>query len=638
MSWNGSSDSPRGPWGGGRGGRPNLSGTGTGYNGSSFNATNFDDIDARNRSRGPGWWNDDRDGWSPYASSDVTYVIATCYLSFLCFVAMIMCFKTLTRLRVIAAMLTVLGLSIAVVGYFRASNKVLPNVYWAWNFLAEALAVIALAIAIVSVGSGFYPLSSGRNIYARMSFAVIGIYTFVSFGTFAVYVYQKVVRYPISAAEVLQLRIDIVNAGLFDEYGLNRAIYHARKFGKLYALDPLVYGVADYTKLSVTEQTFYMRPSLGFYLGHQLCMVSACAWVCLYLFIPLIKAHRHGPAGRPVDSDMMAIGVWYLTCLISLAIAYLILNVVYCFDNELLYKPQIQALDLCLRITIGPIFFLPAPKMLIRFYRNHFKKFRGNSANKSGSNGRWGSRWHKGALSGGNGGSGSGSSNTDSRTRYDSTHQPVAGSSGHGDGEGSFSQNNHAMSRLGGGNGGSGSGGSDDNSTTACGSFDTGTGNHYRFGTTSPPPPPPAAHKHLKLSRSRDRGLSVESSRVLTKDFECDSSIFCPSDADTNHHRDSYHQDYNSGGMIMLDHRKDLALDSLASSTREKKKTSMGLGLSTGTTTYGGFDHPKKPPKLALSLQDQQFLQSPPTRAKLSRADSADSPSRTEFPRSPILA
>ncbi|KAF9120715.1 hypothetical protein BGX30_002998 [Mortierella sp. GBA39] len=621
------------------------------------NWTHYDDDDGDSYKNRPGWWNTDRDGNSAYADSMVTYVIATCYLSFLCFVAVIMCCKNMTRLRVIAAFATFAGLSIAVVGYLRANNTVLPNIYWAWNFLAESLGVIALAIAIVSVGSGFYPITGGRGIYARMSFVVIFLYALVSVGTFVIYVHQRVVKHFISPDQVKQLRIDIVEKEVLTQSRLDRVI-NSDVLAGLIPNNTDIYGAASYDQLSMPEQTYYMRPTPALYLGHQVFMLLTCTWVCMYLFIPLVRNHRHGPAGRSVDSDMMAIGVWYLTCLLSLAAAYAILNLVYVFENELIYKPQIQALDLCLRITIGPIFFLPAPKMLIRFYRNHFKKFRSSSANKTSSSDRWTSRWRKGGNRGNGGdGNGSGSSNTESRTRHDSSNQ-VGSTGGSGGG-----QNQHALSRL-----DRGSGGGIDDVIAASDLFDAGTGNHYRYNgngkgsdtkismptTTSPPPP---AHKGLKLARSRDRGLSVESSRVLVRDLECNSSLFYPSDQETVGNRpDSFYNAdyYGSGGMIMLDHRKDLTLDSLSpgpgpspmgglSSSGHRHHTSNssnGSGASGNgaesrekTSTYG-FDHPK-PPKLALSPQQQQFLQSAP-RSKLNRADSADSPVRMDFPRSPI--
>lgn len=300
-------------------GRNLTGGDARGSSGRPWGNWSHEDKDDVDGYRGKaGWWNNDRDGTSAYADSMVTYVVATCYLSFLCFVALIMCFKNMTRLRVIAAIVTFLGLSIAVVGYLRANNTVLPNIYWAWNYLAESLAVIALAIAIVSVGSGFYPMTGGRSIYARMSFIVIFLYACVSLCTFILYVQQRVVKHYIPAEEVQQLRVDIVKANVFSESRLERLIQKDIRKGVV-PNNTNVTGAADYMQLSLPEQTFYMRPHLIFYLGHQLFMLLTCVWVCMYLFIPLVRNHRHGPAGRSVDSDMMAIGVWYLTCLMSLA-------------------------------------------------------------------------------------------------------------------------------------------------------------------------------------------------------------------------------------------------------------------------------------------------------------------------------
>ncbi|KAG0309649.1 hypothetical protein BGZ97_013007 [Linnemannia gamsii] len=65
---------------------------------------------------------------------------------------------------------------------------------------------------------------------------------------------------------------------------------------------------------------------------------------------------------------------------------YGLLNLTYCFRNELIFVPQMQALDLCTRITICPIFFLPAPKFLVRFYRDHFQMLKTQTTN-SGTGG-----------------------------------------------------------------------------------------------------------------------------------------------------------------------------------------------------------------------------------------------------------
>ncbi|KAF9288007.1 hypothetical protein BGZ88_008363 [Linnemannia elongata] len=226
--------------------------------------------------------------WRGAIKAELSYIMATTYIAIMCFLAIVMCIRMRTRLRIISLFVTFLGLAIATVGYLKARYIVHHNVFWAWNFTGEGLAVVVLTYSI----------------------------------------------------------------------------------------------------------EYYMRPSTEYYLFHQVIMFFTCVWACMYLFIPLVRHHRHGPVGRAVDSDMMAVGVWYMSSLLSLAFAYSLINFACCIWHELIFVPQIQALDLCIRVTIGPIFFIPAPRFLIRFYRKHFQKFRGSAGtrNDTSAAGRtWGS-------------------------------------------------------------------------------------------------------------------------------------------------------------------------------------------------------------------------------------------------------
>ncbi|KAF9114175.1 hypothetical protein BGW39_003431 [Mortierella sp. 14UC] len=77
----------------------------------------------------------------------------------------------------------------------------------------------------------------------------------------------------------------------------------------------------------------------------------------------------------------MAVAVWYMSTLLALAFVYGLQNFTYCFRDELMFVPQMQALDLCTRITFCPIFFLPAPKFLVRFYRDHLQMLKTHTTN-----------------------------------------------------------------------------------------------------------------------------------------------------------------------------------------------------------------------------------------------------------------
>ncbi|KAG0056394.1 hypothetical protein BGZ90_005544, partial [Linnemannia elongata] len=78
---------------------------------------------------------------------------------------------------------------------------------------------------------------------------------------------------------------------------------------------------------------------------------------------------------RPViGSDMTAVGIWYLSCLSILVSVYMALTIWSCFQVEpkTLYQPWISAVDVCLRGTIGIVFSLPAPKFIIQFARRYY--------------------------------------------------------------------------------------------------------------------------------------------------------------------------------------------------------------------------------------------------------------------------
>ncbi|KAH7055072.1 hypothetical protein BKA57DRAFT_501604 [Linnemannia elongata] len=313
------------------------------------------------------WWyptlSKDMLPWRGAIKAELSYIMATTYIAIMCFLAIVMCIRMRTRLRIISLFVTFLGLAIATVGYLKARYIVHHNVFWAWNFTGEGLAVVVLTYSIVSVGTGFYPMAENR-------------------------------LHPLSGEDVQRLRDGIVRARLFTTQDLESQRAYEQHLGRIPLGDAALTGAVDWTRLAWVEQEYYMRPSTEYYLFHQVIMFFTCVWACMYLFIPLVRHHRHGPVGRAVDSDMMAVGVWYMSCLLSLAFAYSLTNFACCIWHELIFVPQIQALDLCIRVTIGPIFFIPAPRFLIRFYRKHFQKFRGSAGtrNDTSAAGRtWGS-------------------------------------------------------------------------------------------------------------------------------------------------------------------------------------------------------------------------------------------------------
>ncbi|KAF9420819.1 hypothetical protein BGZ76_004049, partial [Entomortierella beljakovae] len=198
---------------------------------------------------------------------------------------------------------------------------------------------------------------------------------------------------------------------------------------------------------------------------------------------------------RPVDSDMVAIGVWYLSCICTLA--------------------TMQAFDLCLRITIGPILFTPAPKRLIKFYRQHLRSKNSSTAgrNNSDSGGRSGDRSTPYKSSGND-------------WRFANFSSPDS-------------------TRVGSGNDKYGSG-PDNYGSAPRGSLDVVPDRIQDKHQNAINPS--NTFSRVKLFQTRDRGCSVESSRVLIKDYETVSthSRYAPeersdsfqnySDFEMNHH------------------------------------------------------------------------------------------------------
>ncbi|KAG0367436.1 hypothetical protein BGX24_003228 [Mortierella sp. AD032] len=335
----------------------------------------------------PYFSNRDRYGpWSSALPADLSYQMAMTYLSCMGAAAIYMCHKVPTRLRFVGLIVNFLGLSIAVVAYLRTTYVVNANVFWTWNFTAEGTGVVILCHAIVSVGSGFYPISENRNFLRRFSLLTIVLYGVIALANLVYYVQQRDFQHPLTGAEVQKLRDGILRANLYAPQELAAQRAYEQSLGLIPMGDAAQTGVDNWTELAWAEQDYYLRPSTVHYLTHQIIMFFTCVWACVYLFKPLIRHHKYGPVGRSIDSDAMAVAVWYMSTLLSLAFVYGLLNFTYCFRNELIFVPQMQALDLCTRITICPIFFLPAPKFLVRFYRDHFQMLKSQTTN-SGTGG-----------------------------------------------------------------------------------------------------------------------------------------------------------------------------------------------------------------------------------------------------------
>ncbi|KAG0057325.1 hypothetical protein BGZ83_011568 [Gryganskiella cystojenkinii] len=232
-----------------------------------------------------------------------------------------------------------------------------------------------------------------------MSICLIVLYAMVATANIVGYLQQKVVHHSISGQAFVRLQEEAVETGT-KAVTLQSQICWFQCMNNVNANLNMT-GVAEWTSLPRTLGEVYVRPIWWAYVTNQLLMILTIAWASVYLFVPLLMHHRNRPdkVDRPIDGDMLAIGVWYLSCVMALTVGCTVLNVYYIFQKDQIFAEQAQALDLCIRVTLGPIFFLPAPSFLIRFYRDRFRKL-SSMVNHKGSRGgrRWDSRGHGGTI------------------------------------------------------------------------------------------------------------------------------------------------------------------------------------------------------------------------------------------------
>ncbi|KAF9949653.1 hypothetical protein BGZ65_007157, partial [Modicella reniformis] len=414
-----------------------------------------------------------------------------------------MCIRVRTRLRSFACFCTFLGLTIAAVGMLRARYYVDPNFFWLWNFSAESLGMVALTYTIVSVGNGFYPMAGAKNVFWRMAMSLIIIYALVATANIAYYVQQKVVHHHISGAQVQVLRNLIIREDIRTEEELLAQEITMQCLGLVPHGNRNETGVDNWTQLTWAEREMYSRPVTGAYLTHQMLMLLTTVWASFYLFIPLVRNHRHGPVGRPVDSDMMAVGVWYLSCLMLLMLGYAVLNIYYCFNLDFLYEQQAQALDLCIRITIAPVFILPAPPFLIRFYRQRFNRFiKCNNTVNGGTGSNYGSSRRNGGT-GNSGCQGSFMTADERNGSFTMAHSPEGPPVGRV--EDSLASKRTSLEKSA--------------HLTISGNA---TDNHNNSGNSPRHTSIGSAYGGVRLFHSRTRGTSSESNKIFSQDFEQD--------------------------------------------------------------------------------------------------------------------
>ncbi|KAF9364409.1 hypothetical protein BGX34_001621 [Mortierella sp. NVP85] len=211
--------------------------------------------------------------------------------------------------------MAVFGLSISALSIVLITDKVSLSVFWVYQFVAECVAVTWVITTIIHLGYAFYPLTRHQTLIWRTALGSVILYDLVAVMELTYYCYA-------------------------------------------------VWGSGTLAR----EAT----PVLWIYWVRQLVKVISCSVTIAYLFVPLVR-HRH-TAGMSMiaDSNTLAVGTWYLSALGITSVGYIAMVIYYMTKPDTVFSPQAQSLDLCIRLSACPIFSLPPPPILLKYFQRKY--------------------------------------------------------------------------------------------------------------------------------------------------------------------------------------------------------------------------------------------------------------------------
>ncbi|KAG0276362.1 hypothetical protein BGZ95_007631 [Linnemannia exigua] len=507
---------------------------------------------------------------------DISYVVATSYLAMIALIALIMYLRNRTRLRVIVVLFSIVGLSASVAGFLcttrfgrwssdedgmKGHQNLSPSIYWTWYFAAEGVGTVMLAWTVVKVGTVFYPQIGKKNIFYVLSVIMISLYAGVAIANLVVYITQVTGRAMKGTAaekfqeciQSMQFCIDNVPWTEWKSYYPNQTRGGDSEWFK-----------KDWRNNAVSNwKESQQNPSREVYLPNQVLTAVTFLWVSMYLFVPLLKNRKHRPV---IGSDMTAVGIWYLSCLSILVTGYIGLTIYSCLQANLddIYRPWVSALDLSIRGTIGIVFSLPAPKVIIRFVRLYYGNQR-KEVDCSRPQPDFGSRPRNLFAARTNYTQDCGSNFSTDRFSPETTLATSTAKAGEPiDDPLTFLENHSSRS------------------------------NNMNFGS-------------IKLFPTRNRGESMESSKMFNQDFDPEDLQDGNHTGDESLHRDSFHQYYSkmdtstpNGPSTALTPQDDLHEKRVTSSSEPKveepQRPATALTVSKSTEKYAVREWSPKSP------------------------------------------
>ncbi|KAF9959914.1 hypothetical protein BGZ65_012962 [Modicella reniformis] len=125
--------------------------------------------------------------------------------------------------------------------------------------------------------------------------------------------------------------------------------------------------VVLYDLVAITELGYYCYAVWG--SGTLSKEATPILWI---YWVPLVRHHHTTGVAMIADSNTLAVGTWYLSALGVTFLGYTTMFIYFMTKPEQVFNPQAQALDLCIRLTACPIFSLPPPSILLRYFHNKY--------------------------------------------------------------------------------------------------------------------------------------------------------------------------------------------------------------------------------------------------------------------------
>ncbi|KAF9168597.1 hypothetical protein DFQ26_004231 [Actinomortierella ambigua] len=242
-------------------------------------------------------------------------IVAAAYVFIITVLAGLQFRRSRTPLRLGSFVMALFGLSIAALAVVYAAGKMDLAIFWVYQFIAECIAVTWVITTIIHLGYAFYPLTRHQTLIWRVALGSVIMYVLVAIAELCYYIYAV--------------------------WGANTPI-------KSPAPVPWIY---------------WLR---------QLIKVIASTVTILYLFVPLVRHHHSAGVAQIADSNTLAVGAWYLGALGLISLGYGTMLIYFICHPGSAFTLQAQSLDLCIRLLVCPIFSLPPPGFLLRYFHDKY--------------------------------------------------------------------------------------------------------------------------------------------------------------------------------------------------------------------------------------------------------------------------